>query len=218
VVLEKALGEFSGTICFISHDRRFINTVANKVLVAGSGGVHVFPGNYDDYERIWKNRLSGPPQRAREKPEGDGPGSRVRTARKRAEAQWRNELFRARKPVQDQIEGIERDLDSCHAELDQLRESLADSETYREGRTAVEIQTRFRLAQDRVHELTARWEEKVLELEQIEENFRSRGWGNRGAGSEETLGRSGSGRQGAESEEKQQGVKATISGKTVAGS
>ncbi len=37
VVLEKALGEFSGTICFISHDRRFINAVANKILVVESG-------------------------------------------------------------------------------------------------------------------------------------------------------------------------------------
>lgn len=218
IVLEKALGEFSGTICFISHDRRFINAVANKVLVAGSGEVHVFPGNYDDFERIWKNRLSGPPQSAGEKPECNGPGSRDRTARKRAEAEWRNELFRARKPVQDRIEEVERDLDSCHAELDHLRERLADSETYREGRTAVEIQTRFRLAQSRVHELTARWEEKVLELEQIEENFRSRGWENMGTGSEVTLGRSGSGRQGANGEKKEQGEKKTISGKTVAGS
>ncbi len=151
VVLEKALGEFPGTICFISHDRRFINAVANKILVVKSGEIHIFPGNYDDYQRIWKTRLDSPPQNAEKgKPEGNGSGAKARTVQKRAEAEWRNELFRAKKPVQDRIESIERDLDSCHAELERLRERLADAETYRQGRLAVEIQSQYREAQDRI--------------------------------------------------------------------
>ncbi len=184
VVLEKALGEFSGTICFISHDRRFINAVANKILVVESGEIHIFPGNYDDYQQIWKTRLAGPTKNEKEKPDGNGAGSKARTVQKRAEAEWRNELFRAKKPVQDRIESIERDLDSCHAELEGLRERLADAQTYRQGGLAVEIQSQYREVQDRIHELTGRWEEKVLELEQIEQNFRSRerGLGGQGVG------------------------------------
>ncbi len=175
VVLEKALGDFPGTICFISHDRQFINGVANKILVVKSGEIHVFPGNYDDFQRIWKARIDLPPQNAAKgKTEGIGPGAKARTVQKRAEAEWRKELFRVRKPVQDRIENIERDLDSCHAELERLRERLADAETYRQGRVVVEIQSQYRQAQDTIHELTGQWEAKVLELEQIEESFRSR--------------------------------------------
>ena len=108
VVLEKALGDFPGSICFISHDRQFINGVANKILLAKSGKIHIFPGNYDDYQRIWKTRLDGPPQDpANGKPEGNGPGAKTRTSQKRAEAELRNELFRVRKPIQDRIESIE---------------------------------------------------------------------------------------------------------------
>ena len=69
-----------------------------------------------------------------------------------------SELFRAKKPVQDRIESIERDLDSCHAELERLRERLADAETYRQGKLAVEIQSQYRQAQDRIRELTGQWE------------------------------------------------------------
>ncbi len=175
VVLEKALADFPGTICFISHDRRFINGVANKILVVKSGRIHIFPGNYDDFQRIWKTRLDVLPQNAAKgKPEGDGSGAKARTVQKRAEAEWRTDLFRVRRPVQDRIESIERDLDSCHAELERLRERLADAETYRQGRLAVEIQSQYRQAQNTIHELTGQWEAKVLELEQIEENFRSR--------------------------------------------
>ena len=175
VVLEKALCDFPGTICFTSHDRSFINGVANKVLVVEPGGVHVFPGNYDDYQRIWKTRLEVPPRaEAKDKPEDNCSGSKGRTVQKRAEAERRNELFRARKPVQDRIDSIELELDSCHVELEALKERLADSQTYRQGKLAVEIQSQYRDTQDRVRRLTGLWEEKVLELDRIEENFRNR--------------------------------------------
>ena len=172
VVLEKALVDFPGAICFTSHDRRFINAVANKVLVVSSGIVHVFPGNFDDYEHIWKTRLDPPPGSDAEcKSDGNGSGAKARIVQKRFEAERRNEAFRAKKPVQDQIESIERNLDSSHAELDALRERLADSETYRQGKLAVEIQAQYREAQKRVRKLTGLWEDKMLELEQIEESF-----------------------------------------------
>jgi ATP-binding cassette subfamily F protein 3 len=174
VVLEKALAEFAGTICFISHDRRFINGVANKVLVVRAGGIHMFPGNYEDYQRSWKNRLE-PSEEVSDKGGKcgeNGSGTKARLVQKRAEAEWRNELFRAKKPVQDRIDVIERDLDASHAELDLLKESLADPETYKQASRAIEVQARFREVQNKVRDLTGLWEENVLKLEEIEESFR----------------------------------------------
>jgi ATP-binding cassette subfamily F protein 3 len=170
VVLEKALGEFSGTICFISHDRQFINGVANKILVVKSSGLHVFPGNYDDYLQTWKSRLDEAVRDEAVKPGANG--SRSQAAQKRAEAEWRNELFRAKKPLQELIDRIERDLEGCHAELESLRERLADTETYKQAKLVVEIQTQYRQTQGRIDELTGQWESGMLELEQIEEGFR----------------------------------------------
>ena len=158
VVLEKALSEFDGTICFISHDRKFINSAANKILVVKSGDIHVFSGNYEDYEQTWKTRLDDSPQDEAVKQGGNGVKSH--TAQKRAEAEWRNELFRAKRPVQEVIERIERGLDSCHAELESLKERLADTETYKQGKLAVEIQSRYRETQGRIEELTGQWEAK----------------------------------------------------------
>jgi ATP-binding cassette subfamily F protein 3 len=172
IVLERALGEFDGTICFISHDRQFINAVANKILVVKSGAIHIFQGNYDDYVQTWKARLDDPPPEEAAKQGGDG--AKSHTAQKRAEAQWRNELFRARKPVQELVDRIEKDLDSCHAELEALKERLADTETYKQGKLAVEIQAKYRETQGRIDALTGQWETKMLELEQIEEDFRNR--------------------------------------------
>ncbi len=172
VVLEKALGDFPGTVCFISHDRSFINAVANKILVVKSGEIHLFPGNYDDYQRIWKSRLEGEPQtEQRNRAEQDGAGARARL-QKRVEAEMRNELFRLKKPVQDRVEKIEQELESWHTELDVIKEKLADPETYKQGKLAVEIQAQYRETQEKIRVLTEQWEENVLRLEEIEENFR----------------------------------------------
>ncbi|WP_165229691.1 ATP-binding cassette domain-containing protein [Aquisphaera insulae] len=48
-VLEEALDEYEGSLCFISHDEHFTRAVANKVIEVESGKLTVYPCNYDDY-------------------------------------------------------------------------------------------------------------------------------------------------------------------------
>jgi len=49
-VLEEALSEFPATILAISHDRYFINKLANKVMVFENGAAELWEGNYAQYE------------------------------------------------------------------------------------------------------------------------------------------------------------------------
>jgi ATP-binding cassette subfamily F protein 3 len=48
-VLEDALGSFTGTIVFISHDRYFINRIATQVVEVAHGRLTTHLGTYDDY-------------------------------------------------------------------------------------------------------------------------------------------------------------------------
>ena len=51
--LEDTLKEYEGTLLIISHDRYFINKLADRVLVMGKDGMTEYLGNYDNYlERI----------------------------------------------------------------------------------------------------------------------------------------------------------------------
>lgn len=57
-VLEEALKEYPGTILFISHDRYFINEIAEKILYIEDKGITEYLGNYDDYRDTKEKQLS----------------------------------------------------------------------------------------------------------------------------------------------------------------
>jgi ATP-binding cassette subfamily F protein 3 len=48
-VLLEAIGKFTGTVLFVSHDRYFIDGLATRVFEVEERRVHIYPGNYEDY-------------------------------------------------------------------------------------------------------------------------------------------------------------------------
>lgn len=48
--LEGFLKEFKGTLLFVSHDRYFINNIANRVVELSGGSLASYEGNYDYYK------------------------------------------------------------------------------------------------------------------------------------------------------------------------
>jgi ATP-binding cassette, subfamily F, member 3 len=48
-ILEDALQNFEGTLCFISHDEHFIRAVATKVIEVEAGKLTIYPCDYDHY-------------------------------------------------------------------------------------------------------------------------------------------------------------------------
>jgi ATP-binding cassette subfamily F protein 3 len=174
-VLESALEQFPGAICFISHDRHFINRIANKILVVDSGRIHLFPGNYTDYSEIWWKRLQQPtddgPQPVGEERKSESLPLRKDQAQKRMEAERRNQLFRLKKPIQDRLEELETNLGAAHEELESLTVRMGDPVTYQNGNSIQDLQKAFQEAQQRIERLTKEWEDLAVQLEEIEGAF-----------------------------------------------
>jgi ATP-binding cassette subfamily F protein 3 len=172
-VLEDALKAYEGTMCLVSHDRHLINAVCNKVLVVRGGHVEVFPGNYRDYEEIWKRRAEGP--KPSEQPEASRkePAAPARKGReqKRLEAAWRNELHRRKAPLASKLEELEQAIESATRRLDDLGRLLAAPETYRNGGPVDELTREYYQLKRALEGYTRQWEETALELEALEESF-----------------------------------------------
>jgi ATPase subunit of ABC transporter with duplicated ATPase domains len=57
-VLEETLSEFEGTLLFVSHDRYFINKIADRMIVIKNDGMKEYNGDYSYYqEEIEKEQL-----------------------------------------------------------------------------------------------------------------------------------------------------------------
>jgi ATPase subunit of ABC transporter with duplicated ATPase domains len=48
-MLIRALGRFPGSMLFVSHDRRFLSALSNRVLELDGGCTRTFPAGYDEY-------------------------------------------------------------------------------------------------------------------------------------------------------------------------
>jgi ATP-binding cassette, subfamily F, member 3 len=122
-VLLESLQEFTGTVVFVSHDRYFLENLANRVFEVGEGEVRVFPGNYADYtwrkqgghEQIptLKDVLIGvPPAEPISMPGASASAKRINPMRL--------------KQMQDQAQALETRIAQLEAEIQAAELSLSD--------------------------------------------------------------------------------------------
>ncbi len=119
-VLLPALLEFEGTMVFVSHDRYFIDRLANKVIHIEDGDVEVYPGGYEEF--LWSRQ-----RRAEDEPELAAPASKSEAPPPRAARQgagkrrmnpYRVEKIRVRiSAIEDEMAGLEEACDKLQAEL-----------------------------------------------------------------------------------------------------
>ena len=50
-VLLDALEDYGGTLIFVSHDRYFVEKLANRIIEVGGGEAHSYPGRYEEF--LW---------------------------------------------------------------------------------------------------------------------------------------------------------------------
>ncbi|MBM3115665.1 ATP-binding cassette domain-containing protein [Jeongeupia naejangsanensis] len=60
--LEGLLGNFGGSVLFITHDRRFLDNVATRIIELDRGRVTSFPGNFSQYETRKADQLAAEEQ------------------------------------------------------------------------------------------------------------------------------------------------------------
>lgn len=173
-VLEKALSEYQGTVCLITHDRHLINKVANKIMEIQEGQINLYAGNYDDY--VYKKELAkqeikmnAMPSEASSKSLILEQPSRRSREQKRLEAEARNRLYRETLMIKKEIAEVEKLLEEATQEMETLASQLADPQIYRRGQNIPQLLKAHQAAKKKVEFYTAEWEKLAQQLEEIEE-------------------------------------------------
>jgi ATP-binding cassette subfamily F protein 3 len=152
--LEEALLEFEGTVLVVSHDRYFLNRVADLLLVLDSAGsVQVIHGNYDTYElmRAQQEAARAEAPKKKEAAPRPAPLQRQEPARGR-----RKRRFPYRK-----VEDLEAEIAVAETMLRELEERMASPELYRDGDKVKQTTRAFEETRAQLQQLYEHWEEAV---------------------------------------------------------
>ncbi len=160
--LERALREFDGTVLFVSHDRYFLNQVADHLLVVQPGRFRVIEGNYQDYLHLVRRGLAEEATTA--SPAGsDGKSGKTTTQKGGGKSEPRpatdKPARRKRRFPYRKVADIEADIAACEARIAQLHDDLASPEVHRDGQRVRQAATELEEQQQQLTVLYEHWEE-----------------------------------------------------------
>ena len=148
-VLEGALEDFDGTILTVSHDRYFINRVADRIIEMRPDGVKEYLGNYDDY--LEKKR--------REEAGLEDAAASGMTKTQLDKQRRRERLLReGKKALEKQLEAAEARIADAEKEIQDLEARMADPELYQRPDEARETARRHAELQAGMDALYEEWE------------------------------------------------------------
>jgi ATP-binding cassette subfamily F protein 3 len=146
--LERSLQEFEGTVIVVSHDRYFLNRIAERLIVLGGPNPRIIEGNYDRYEEILAHETVPAPARTELRTAESASSRNPRAVRKRK--------FPYRKSAD-----VEKDIARLEQELAAIETRLSDPTLYRDGEQVRAVRTQHGSLKARLAELYEHWEEAV---------------------------------------------------------
>ena len=151
-VLEQALSGYTGTIFTISHDRYFLNTVVDKVLVLDENGITEYLGNYDyyiekkkqiqDLNQIEENEEKTKTQLKDEK----------RKEREQRELEKKNRIKR---------QNVEKDIEETELKIEELDILLCQEEVYSNPEKSKQVSKEKISLEDKLANLYDEWENLI---------------------------------------------------------
>lgn len=122
-ILEEYLLEFKGSLIIVSHDRHFLDRLADHLFVfCGDGTIKDFVGNYSEYRDFIKEY-----EKSRG---GDGKNREDSAAKKewKENREQQREKRRAEQKIQKELETLEKEIASLTDEKNAIEERLASND------------------------------------------------------------------------------------------
>ena len=122
--LEKAIRDYKGTVCFVSHDVAFVRGAADRVISVNDGKVASFPGGYDYYleKTAAQESVEGPTPNVKSSATIINPKSSIVNPRAaRAERAKQRE-------AQQGLRKMEQQMEKLHAQQQEIHKQMASGD------------------------------------------------------------------------------------------
>lgn len=148
-VLEEALSGYTGTIFTISHDRYFLNTVVDKVLVLDENGITEYLGNYDYYIEKKKQIQEMNTIEVIEEKTKTQLKEEKRKEREQREAEKKNRVKR---------QNIEKEIEETEAKIEEMDVLLCQEEVYSNPEKSKDVSQQKASLEEKLSALYEEWE------------------------------------------------------------
>ena len=182
--LTMALAQFEGTLILVSHDRHLLRATTDQFMLVAKHRLQPFDGDLDDY-RDWLLQHAAEQRAALKAGNAGNPGGAAnggssnsgmgedsaanRKEQRRQDAETRQKLSSLKKPLQNRISKIEKEMDALNTEKAALDAFVADPASY-DPEQKTRLTEAIRRQADvnaRLEALEAEWLDTHEELEQI---------------------------------------------------
>src|SRR5579875_2682679 len=154
--LEEILGEFEGTLLFVSHDRYFIDSLATKVWVIEDGVLIPYLGNYTEYRTRKRPLVLDIPAAA----QNDGRASATVVKPLPSPALASKPAARKGPKIKVRtVEDVERDIEKAEARVRAVENELAEAALHGDAAQLTKLAADYEQAKEEVEKLLAEWEQ-----------------------------------------------------------
>lgn len=155
-MLEQALEHFAGTIIFVSHDRYFINQLANKVFDLDHDGGKMYLGDYQYYIEKTEEAAA-----LKAKAESEIESTNNPSTKQRSTSSYENQKQRRReqRKIEREIEQREAIIKSCEAKIEDIDYQLTQPDVYSDPIKSNELAELKSNTEQELEQAMMEWEE-----------------------------------------------------------
>lgn len=167
-VLEKALKDYDGTLLFVSHDRYFINQLANKIVSVRDGHAKIYDGNYSYYLDEKAKQAAGltPSQVNDNNEQVTEPVKKV--SQQKLSYQEQKQRDSQKRKLQRQVENAEKQIEELEKQEQDIQTEMANPEIATNFDKLGPLQEKLTAVQEKLDQANNDWEKALTSLDEFE--------------------------------------------------
>ncbi len=165
-VLEQALNEYDGTLLFVSHDRYFINQLANKIVSVRNGHAKIYDGNYSYYLDEKAKQAAGVTPGETSSEDIVAPTKKV--SEQKLSYQEQKQRDSQKRKLERAVENSEKEIEELENQEKEIQDKMADPAIASNFDKLGPLQEELSKIQAKITQISNEWEKAMEDLENFE--------------------------------------------------
>ncbi|TAE35218.1 MAG: ABC transporter ATP-binding protein [Runella slithyformis] len=163
-ILIQALQQYEGSFVVVSHDRYFVESIANKIWYIEDHQVKDYPGDYYEYETWLEERGSAPQTTEKVELSKHAHVQSTKPVATTANAPAKENSQQARKQLEKRVADIEQKIEGLEKQKAEIEAQMADVAVFSSAPKLKETQQRYDQLKKQLDQANTDWEKLIEEL------------------------------------------------------